>query len=77
MWLLKATSLASIVNVFEMLSVAKASTAENYAILEGYIVAAGLYWIVCVIAERLLKLLSKKTDYRIEKRGRKCLNLNR
>ncbi len=77
MWLLKATSLASIVNVFEMLSVAKASTAENYAILEGYIVAAGLYWIVCVIAERLLKLLSKKTDYRIEKRGRECLNLNR
>lgn len=67
MWLLKATSLASIVNVFEMLSVARASTAENYAILEGYIVAAAIYWIVCIIFERLLKALNAKIDYRIGK----------
>lgn len=64
MWLLKATSLASIVNVFEMLSVARASTAENYAILEGYIVAAAIYWIVCILFERALKLLNDKIDYR-------------
>lgn len=70
MWLLKATSLASVVNVFEMLSVARASTAENYAILEGYIVAAALYWIVCIIFENLLKVLTKKVDYRIGKEGK-------
>ncbi|MBE6354920.1 amino acid ABC transporter permease [Treponema sp.] len=58
MWLLKATSLASVVNVFEMLSVAKASTAENYAILEGYLVAAGVYWIVCFFAEKLISKLN-------------------
>lgn len=67
MWLLKATSLASIVNVFEMLSVARASTAVNYAILEGYIVAAGIYWIVCVIGEALFKVLNNKLDYRNRK----------
>lgn len=54
MWLLKATCLASAVNVFEMTSIARASTAVNYAILEGYLVAAGVYWIVCVVVERLL-----------------------
>jgi L-cystine transport system permease protein len=62
MWLLKATSLASVVNVFELLSVARASTAVNYAILEGYLVAAGIYWAVCIIAEKLLAYLNKKMN---------------
>ena len=62
MWLLKATSLASVVNVFELLSVARASTAVNYAILEGYLVAAGIYWVVCIAAERSLRYLNKKVN---------------
>lgn len=62
MWLLKATSLASVVNVFELLSTARASTAVNYAILEGYLVAAGIYWIVCIVAERGLNYLNKKMN---------------
>ncbi|HAF26688.1 MAG TPA: amino acid ABC transporter permease [Lachnospiraceae bacterium] len=60
MWLLKATSLASVVNVFEILAVSRASTAVNYAILEGYIIAAAMYWIVCVIGETALNGLNKK-----------------
>lgn len=60
MWLLKATSLASVVNVFELLATARASTAVNYAILEGYLVAAGIYWLVCIIAEQILKRINKK-----------------
>ena len=60
MWLLKATSLASVVNVFEILAIARMSTADNYAILEGYIVAAAIYWAVCIIAEKALKHLDKK-----------------
>lgn len=63
MWLLKATSLASVVNVFELLATARASTADNYAILEGYLVAAGIYWIVCIIAEHLLVYVNKKMSY--------------
>ncbi len=60
MWLLKATSLASVVNVFEILATARMSTANNYAILEGYIVAALIYWAVCVIFEKGLNCLNKK-----------------
>ncbi|MEE8885933.1 MAG: amino acid ABC transporter permease [Eubacteriales bacterium] len=60
MWLFKATSLASIVNVFEILSVARASTADNYAILEGYLVAAGIYWVICIVVEHLLNYLNNK-----------------
>ncbi|MDO4633445.1 MAG: amino acid ABC transporter permease [Eubacteriales bacterium] len=67
MWLLKATSLASVVNVFELLSTARASTAVNYAILEGYLVAAGIYWIVCIVVERgLLYLNRRMSRYRGE-----------
>lgn len=62
MWLLKASSLASVVNVFELLAVARASTAVNYAILEGYLVAAGIYWVVCVLAERGLALLNRRVN---------------
>lgn len=62
MWLLKATSLASIVNVFEMTSVAKASTADNFKILEGYIAAAVIYWVVCIIAERLIVMMDRKLN---------------
>ena len=60
MWLFKATSLASVVHVFEILATARMSTANNYAILEGYIVAAAVYWIVCIIAEKGLKCLDNK-----------------
>ena len=62
MWLLKATSLASVVNVFELLATARASTAVNYAILEGYLVAAGIYWAVCILAEQILKRINKKMN---------------
>lgn len=62
MWILKATSLASVVNVFEILSVAKASTADNYAILEGYIVAAGIYWAVCLAAEKIIGAVNRKMN---------------
>ena len=60
MWLLKATSLASVVNVFEILATARMSTAQNYAILEGYIVAVGIYWVVCIAAEKGLKYFERK-----------------
>ena len=48
--------------MFELLAVARASTAVNYAILEGYLVAAGIYWVVCIAAERALKYLNKKVN---------------
>ena len=72
MWLLKATSLASITNVFELLATSRASTADNYAILEGYIVAAAIYWVVCLIAEYLLGKLNQamKQEEKTNEHGR-------
>ena len=60
MWLLKATSLASMVNVFELLATARMSTTNNYAILEGYILAAAVYWIVCIAAEKGFRRLDSR-----------------
>ncbi|OZG49528.1 amino acid ABC transporter permease [Pseudoscardovia suis] len=52
-WLLKGTSLASIVNVVEMLTTARLSAADGYQFLEAYIDAAIIYWIVCAFIEWL------------------------
>jgi len=58
-WLLKGTSLASLINVTEMLITAQISAADGYQYLEAYIDAALIYWIVCAAiefgAERLFK----------------------
>ncbi|WP_065453450.1 amino acid ABC transporter permease [Bifidobacterium breve] len=56
-WLLKGTSVASLVGVAELLGTAKISASQNYDFLEAYLVAALLYWVVCVVAEWLLNLL--------------------
>ncbi|MFR0555543.1 ABC transporter permease [Pseudoscardovia radai] len=50
-WLLKGTSLASIVNVTEMLTTARLSASDGYQFLEAYIDAAVIYWIVCACIE--------------------------
>ena len=45
------------VGVVELLGTAKISASQNYDFLEAYLVAALLYWVVCVVAEWLLNLL--------------------
>lgn len=50
-WLLKGTSLASIINVAEMLITAQISAADGYQYLEAYVDAAIIYWIVCAAIE--------------------------
>jgi ABC-type amino acid transport system, permease component len=56
-WLLKATSIASVVNVVEMLTTARISASDGYQYMEAYLVAAAIYWIVCIVMERLIKRL--------------------
>lgn len=59
-WLLKGTSLASIVNVVEMLTTAKLSAADGYQYFEAYICAALIYWAVCAGVEFLSGLIGKR-----------------
>ena len=50
-WLLKGTSLASLINVTEMLITAQISASDGYQYLEAYIDAALIYWMVCAAIE--------------------------
>lgn len=50
-WLLKGTSLASLINVTEMLATAQISAADGYQYLEAYLDAAIIYWVVCAAIE--------------------------
>ena len=60
MALLKATSMVYMVAVTEMLGEARGVAAETFQFFEAYVVAAGLYWILCIVVEFLLKKLEKK-----------------
>lgn len=62
MWLLKATSIASVVNVGEMLMTARITASEGYQYMEAYLDAAVIYWIVCVAIEKLLKHLGNRSQ---------------
>ena len=48
---LKGTSLASLINVTEMLITAQISASDGYQYLEAYIDAALIYWMVCAAIE--------------------------
>lgn len=63
LWLLKGTSLASIVNVMEMLSTAEISAADGYQYLEAYIDAAIIYWIVCAGIEFIMGRVMKRIAF--------------
>lgn len=62
-WLLKGTSLASIVNVVEMLTTAKLSATVGFQYLEAYIDAALIYWGVCAALEFLSTKLYQRIGF--------------
>jgi His/Glu/Gln/Arg/opine family amino acid ABC transporter permease subunit len=65
--LLKDTSLAFAASVPEIIGEAKITAARSSNFLEAYIVAAILYWVICVILERLL--LFSEGKLRTHERG--------
>jgi len=58
--LLKDTSLAFAASVPEIIGQAKISAARSSNFLEAYIVAALLYWVICIALERVLALAEKR-----------------
>lgn len=52
--LIKGTSLAFSLHVVEIMASAKIVAGSTYRYLEMYVDAAIIYWIICIIAERLL-----------------------
>ncbi|MEO2466610.1 amino acid ABC transporter permease [Bifidobacterium catenulatum] len=65
-WLLKGTSLASLINVTEMLITAQISAADGYQYLEAYIDAALIYWAVCAAIEFGSERLFKHVGFFLE-----------
>ncbi|MBR0597495.1 amino acid ABC transporter permease [Sinanaerobacter chloroacetimidivorans] len=58
--MLKDTSLAFAASVPEIMGLAKIVGGRTSRILEAYIVAALLYWVICIGLERLMALLEKR-----------------
>jgi L-cystine transport system permease protein len=57
--LLKDTSLAFAASVPEIIGQAKISAARSSNFLEAYIVAALLYWMICIVLERVLAIVER------------------
>lgn len=58
--LIKSTSLAFAVKVVEILAISKMLANQGYNFLEMYLVAAVVYWIICILLEVLFYLLEKR-----------------
>lgn len=60
---LKATSLASLITVVDVLQGALITANNNYRYFESYLGAALIYWILSIIIEQVTKLLEKRSAY--------------
>lgn len=58
--LVKDTSLAFVISVVEMMGQAKIIGAQGLNFFEVYIVVAILYWIICIMIERIISILEKR-----------------
>lgn len=59
--LLKDTSLAFIASVPEIIGQAKIIAGRTSMFFESYIVAALIYWLLCIVLEQILRLLEKRS----------------
>ncbi len=59
--ILKATSLAYMVTIIEMMGAAKNYATGTQRFLETYIAAAIIYWIICIVFDKLFVLIENNT----------------
>ncbi len=64
--LMKATSLACLVTIMEMMGAARNYATLNQRFLETYVVCALVYWGIFLIFEQLFRILEKKTGRYLE-----------
>jgi L-cystine transport system permease protein len=65
--LVKGTSLAFTIMVMEVLAKAKVAAADGYRYMEAYVDAAIIYWVLCILFEKLFIWLEKRAGrYRIK-----------
>lgn len=61
--IMKATSLASLITVVEILMGAMITANTNYRFLESYIAAAIIYWLLSILIDQLAKYLENRQAY--------------
>lgn len=64
--LLKATSLASLITVVDVLMGALITANANYRFLESYVAAALIYWLLAIIIEQIARLLENKQRFKVK-----------
>ncbi|HBE76595.1 MAG TPA: amino acid ABC transporter permease [Firmicutes bacterium] len=61
--LIKDTSLAFMISVVEMMGEAKILGARGLQFFEVYIVVALIYWMICILVERMIAILEKRVKH--------------
>ncbi|HBF37225.1 MAG TPA: amino acid ABC transporter permease [Firmicutes bacterium] len=61
--LIKDTSLAFMISVVEMMGEAKILGARGLEFFEVYIVVALIYWLICIVVERMVAILEKRVRH--------------
>jgi L-cystine transport system permease protein len=63
--LTKAAALASMVAVVDVMNAAVITATTNYRFLEAYVAAAIVYWVLCLVIERIFSTLEKAAARKI------------
>lgn len=58
--LIKGSSLVFMISVTDLMNAALITATSNYKFLEAYIAAAIVYWIICIIIERIAFVIERK-----------------
>ena len=61
--IIKDTSLTYTVMVMEIMGTAKKLAGQGYNFLEMYLIATCLYWIICIIAEKIFSKIEKRANH--------------
>lgn len=58
--LIKGSAIASLISVVEIINATLYEASGNYKFLEAYVAAAIIYWLLCILVERLVAFLEYK-----------------
>jgi L-cystine transport system permease protein len=64
--LVKAVAIASVVSVVDVMTAAVVEASESYRFLEAYVAAAIIYWVICVVIERIFIITEKKFNLKMK-----------
>jgi L-cystine transport system permease protein len=64
--LVKAVAIASVVSVMDVMTAAVVAASDSYRFLEAYVAAAIIYWIICVVIERVFSITERRFNLKMK-----------